>query len=113
MNIGNYQFGEFSIRDNKLFYVDQLIADETLAPVLSAGSDSIYVINVSHLFLAHPFVVIVHSRVPVLYRATEVETGFRSIRFKEFGSGYEHRFRQFGPYEYPHEDSDAVKLISC
>ncbi len=114
MNISqDYHFGDFSLKGGKLFYLETVIADETLAPVLSAGSDNIYVVNVQNLFLPYPFVVLVQTREVSLFKATRVETGNRSICFSAFLSANQYRFRQFGPYEYPHEDSAETKLILC
>lgn len=107
----SYQLGEFRFENGNLFYLDTQIADSTLQPVIGVQGEGVYVINVKHLFLAYPFVIVEAGRYPNIFKATEVSVEHHRVRFKEFLTGKSMGFHQFGPYEYPYEDSAMIKII--
>ncbi|MEE6208030.1 MAG: hypothetical protein VZR95_08260 [Alphaproteobacteria bacterium] len=85
-----------------------MVAKAPLVPLYTAGGDNVYVYYINK---SYPWLVIFEesgSIAPSFYECSSVELSHRRIVFST--ERFKIRISQFGPYEYPHEDSDYTKL---
>ena len=109
MKQNNFQYGDFHLVDGNLYYRDTLVAKAPLVPLYTAGGDNVYVYYINKSF---PWLIIFEgsdSPTPSFYECSSIELSHRRIDFKTETNKM--RISQFGPYEYPHEDSDYTKLV--
>ena len=84
------QFQEFRFKYGKLFYLDKQITDDTLQPAIATreGEEVVFVIDVKHLLLGYPFIVVALTQEKsAIFKAAEVTLLYKCVRFKEFVTG--------------------------
>lgn len=63
----DYQTGDFSLSKGKIYYQGNEIATTNLSPIMTAGTDELYLFVGNKYPLLSSWVVILQSRYPVFY----------------------------------------------
>ena len=106
----DYRNGNYSLIGGALYYKDLKIAEPELKPLMSAGSDEVYLIHASSYTCGYRWLVIVQSGgYPVFYEASLVELDKDKMDV-ELMNGHHVRIQVF-ECGYPHEDTDYKKLL--
>lgn len=70
--------------------MDKQITDDTLQPAIATreGEEVVFVIDVKHLLLGYPFIVVALTQEKsAIFKAAEVTLEYKCVRFKEFLTG--------------------------
>ncbi len=95
-----------------LSYGGVVFSDYNVSPVITAGSDAVYVFDVKKFDFGFPFVVVAVSREPVFHKCSSVETGEQKVTFQEQGRQYRTQYMEYHYGGYPHEDTSIDKIVS-